>query len=187
MLKKCTKSNKFLTSVTITTLLGYNYEQQIPLADVKDYMIVSHDDDNTLISKIRDGVIKALEEATKRPFIPSVVQFLMEVNDTTVPLPRLPIIELNAITIRTGPNTFEALTTDQYEYLGDDLLFEVTGVIAINYKAGYAIDSLPHNLRLAVLAETAYRYENRGDKELSADLCATANQYIANYIVSSYL
>jgi hypothetical protein len=186
MLKKCTE-NKFLTFVKVIPLATYNYEQQIPLADVKDYLIVSHDDDNTLISKIRDSAISLLEEQTKRPFIPSAVQFIMQVNSSTVPLPRLPIIELSPINIRTEPNTFEVLANDKYEYLGNDLIFEVTGVLDINYKAGYAIGSLPENLRLAALAEIAYRYENRGDKSLPAELCGTANQYIGNSIVSSYL
>jgi len=187
MLRKCTKENKFLSCVKVIPIDPNNYEQQIPLADVKDYLIVSHDEDNTLISKIRDGVIKSLEEQTKRPFIPSDVEFVMLVNSPAVALPRLPIIELNPITIRTGANTWEVLTSDQYEYLGNDLIFEVTGTIDISYKAGYAINSLPHDLRLAALAEIAYRYENRGDKSLPSELCGTANQYISNHIVSSYL
>jgi hypothetical protein len=187
MLRKCIKENKFLSFVKVIPIDPNNYEQQIPLADVKDYLIVSHDEDNTVISKIRDAVIKNLEEQTKRPFIPSNVQFIMEVNSPTVPLPRLPLIELSPISKRTGANTWEVLTSDQYEYLGDDLILEVTGTIDINYKAGYAINSLPHDLRLAALAETAYRYENRGDKSLPAELCGTANQYISNHIVSSYL
>lgn len=186
MLKKCTRDNKFLTPVTVTADSS-TYEQQLPLTDVKDYLIVGHDDDNTLISKIRDAVCKSLEEQTKRPFIPSIVNFKMQVNNPTVPLPRLPIISISTLSMRTEPNTLTALTTDQYEYLGNDLIFEVTGIIDINYKAGYAIGLLPGNLRLAALAEIAYRYENRGDKTLSADLCATANQYILNSIVSSYI
>jgi hypothetical protein len=186
MLKKCITDNKFLTPVKVVAD-GANYEQQLPLTDVKDYLIVGHDDDNTLISKIRDAVCMLLEEQTKRPFIPSIVSFKMQVNNPTVPLPRLPIISISTLSIRTEPNTLTPLTTDQYEYLGDDLIFECTGIIDINYKAGYAIGSLPVNLRLAALAEVAYRYENRGDKNLSPDLCATANQYITNSIVSSYL
>lgn len=186
MLKKCTRDNKFLTPVKVTAD-GANYEQQLPLSEVKEYLIVTTDDDNTLISKIRDSVCNLLEEQTKRPFIPSIVSFKMEVYNPTVPLPRLPIISITTLSIRSEPNTLTPLTADQYEYLGDDLLFEVTGIIDINYKAGYAIGSLPDKLRLAALAEIAYRYENRGDKNLSPDLCATANQYISNSIVSSYL
>lgn len=186
MLKKCIRDNKFLTPVTVVAD-GTNYEQQLPLSDVKDYLIVGHDDDNTLISKIRDAAIKLIEEQVKRPYIPSIVSFKMQVNNPTVPLPRLPIISISTLSIRCEPNTWTPLTADQYEYLGNDLIFEVTGMIDIIYKAGYAIGSLPDNLRLAALAETAYRYENRGDKNLSPDLCATANQYITNSIVSSYL
>lgn len=186
MLKKCTRSNKFMTFVKVIPS-GANYEQQLPLAEVKEYLIVGHDEDNTLISKIRDAVCRSLEEATKRPFIPSTVQFLMEVNNPVVPLPRLPIISIGTNNIRTEPGTFEALATDKYEYLGDELIFEVTGIIDVNYTAGYVIGGLPDNLRLAALAEIAYRYENRGDKALPAEFCGTTTQYIANSIVSSYL
>lgn len=186
MQRKCTRDNKFLSTVNVQPG-EYTYNDQLPLDEVKEYLIVGHSDDDTLIGRIRDSVCKTIEEQSKRVILPCKVQFMMEVNNTTVAIPRLPITGKDVIMKKVGREEFEEVDADLYEWLGDELIFEVTGVMNITYEAGYDIGSLNDNLRLAILAEIAYRYENRGDKNLPAELCGTADQYIRNLIVSSYL
>lgn len=181
------RANRFLQPVKVTAFAGATTEAQIPLQAVKDYLIVTHNEDDTLIASIRDAVIDQISELTKRPLIVSSVLMLMDVGNPEIKLPRLPYIEITAVSKRVEKNSYEALTIDQYEVIASDLISEEIGILQIQYKAGYAVGQLPRSLILAVLSEVAYRYENRGDKQLSDGLCSTANQYIQNFVVSAYL
>jgi hypothetical protein len=187
MPKKCIKDNRFLSRVSATLQDLGSLATQFTLASLKDYLIVGHTDDDSLIGQIRDSVCTLIMEQTKRPLVPVTCEFLMEVNNPVVKIPRLPVDTINSVHEKVSQNTYEALPTTDYELVGDDLVLEKTGIMRINYDGGYAISSVPEPLRLAVFAEVAYRYENRGDKNLPAELCGPANQYITNYIVSSYL
>ena len=187
MVKKCIQHNRFLKSVSVSPQTGITYVDQLPLQKVKDYLIVSHDDDDAMITGLIDSVCAALSDATKRPYIPSDIVFYMEVNKADVLLPRLPIASITTVSKRTGSNTYEDLTSDQYEFLGDSLILEETGIMVVTYSGGYAIGELPNALEIAALAEIAYRYENRGDKAIAGSFCATADAYIANYIVPYYI
>jgi hypothetical protein len=188
MQKRCITDNRFLTNpsfeVIDDTLAGYLH--QLPLTDVKAYLIVEHDEDDDVITKIVKAVCEELGRLTKRPFAPCNVSFVMEVSNPVIPFPYLPLIEITSIEKRVDKDNYESLTSDSYEYIGDELIVEDTGTMRISYEAGYPVDNLPHALRLAALAEIGYRYDNRGDKSLPPGLCETANHYIQNYIVTSY-
>lgn len=187
MQKRATQDNRFIRPVTTTK--ADNYALDFSLNDVKGYLLVTHNEDDTTIQKIIEAVVSKLEQVTKRPFSYTRVTALMEVCQNPLFIPRLPVINMDYVGIKVdrGYNGYEALTTDEYEILGDELLLERLGVILFQYTAGYAPGELPSELKLAAFAEIAYRYENRGDKEISNDLCATAIKYIENYIVTSYL
>ncbi len=187
MQKKCITPNRFLQPVKVTILAPGTNEMQVPLSDLKDWLIVTHDEDDAVIATMRDSVMEEISVLSKRPLIPSTVFFIMEVNNSTIKLPRLPFINSLEISKRVDKNTYEAIAIDRYEVIGDEVIVEDRGVMQIQYEGGYAINELPQALLLAVYSEVAYRYDNRGDKKISEGLCEAANQYIQNFVVTSYL
>lgn len=180
-------TNRFLKPVT--TVKKDTYALDFSLQDVKDYLIVTHNEDDGVIQTIIDAVVSKLEQVVKRPFSYTAVNMLMEVCNATIHLPRLPIIEIDSVSIKTGKGYtgFEALTTDEYEFLGDDIILEQLGVMLVVYTAGYTPGNLPSELKNATFAEIAYRYQNRGDKTIDDGLCTTAMTYIQHLIVTSYI
>jgi uncharacterized phiE125 gp8 family phage protein len=181
--------NRFLSSVKTTRADGYDVDSILTLDQVKNYLIVTHDEDNEVINQLLNAAIEKLESYCKRPFSESVVEMFMDVRNSTILFPRLPFISLTDVSIKVdrGYTGFEQLTSDEYEYFADELIVERIGTMYIKYKAGYASGELPDAIRNAILAEVAYRYENRGDKDLNPGICATAETYIAPFVVTSYI
>jgi hypothetical protein len=161
----------------------------VTLPQVKDYLIVTHDEDDTVIQTILDAVVSRLESHCKRPFVYSEVTVFMDFIKNPLALPRLPFIQVIDLSIKVerGYTGYESLPLDDYEVFADEIILEQVGMILLKYKAGYAPGELPWGIRMAILAEVAYRYENRGDKALSPGLCETAEEYIREFIVTSYI
>lgn len=178
--------NRFMKPVESKRIVGGVLD--ISLNQVKEYLIITHNEDDAVIQRILDSVVERLEKYCKRPFTPTEITVYMDFCKNPLALPRLPIIELIdlAIKVERGYTGYEALALDDYEVFADEIILETTGIVYLKYKAGYSANELPESIKLAIYAEVAYRYENRGDKQLPADICQTAQEYLGPYIVTTY-
>lgn len=160
-------------------------ELLLPLSTIKAELVIEHSEDDGILIRLRKAVIQAFQDYTKNVFQSETpVQVLANVVNSCFRIPRIPINSITSVSIKTAPNTYEALPTDQYELIGDELVIERTGAMQIVYKAGY--EELPANLLEAVLAEIVYRYENRNDEQQTQDFAGKAEAYLTPFIYRAY-
>lgn len=159
----------------------------IPLADIKESLIVTHDDDDALIERIFKGVCDAVESKTKRLLSEGTVICTIKNYCNQILLPRIPVISITGIE-RFKDNAWVAFTDFSNTYDSSIICINNFGDFRITYQAGYNVDNLlPQGLKDVLLAETAYRYENRGDKLRQDGLCSEADKLITQYLNLSWL
>lgn len=161
----------------------------LTLAEVKEWLIVDHDQDDTKIQRLINAVTLVCQKRTKQLFGEHVVIVIAEVNRLKFYLPRLPLIDMLSITRLNTDGTFTILPTDEYRLLADDAIeFNEVGTYRIELEAGYTGENLPpDDIKIGALNEIAYRYENRGDETVKAGLTETCIQYLTPYINPHYL
>ena len=163
----------------------------ISLSEVKEWLIVGHDEDNALLTRLIKGVRQAFEKWTKHILIASDVTLIAQVNNCEFRIPRLPIRSIVSVGIRQNDGSYEALTSDDYTQLGDSIIFEKLGIIQIEYSAGYDANDLPaghplpDDIKTSIFEEIAFRYDKRG---VQGDIgfCSTAELYMTPYINMAY-
>ena len=157
----------------------------ISLGDVKEWLIVDHNEDDTLITRLMTAVRMAFEKYTKTCLIDSTVVVMVDLKNPEFKFPRLPFKEINSIDIRKSDGSFTPLSTDEYTELGDSICFETLGVVRIDYDSIWT--ALPDDIKIAMFSEIAFRYTERGDKKGQSGLCETAEAYLLPYINMSYI
>jgi len=158
----------------------------VTLADVKEWLIVEHNEDDALLTRLIKAVRIAFEKWTKMCIVDSVVVVTAEINCGEFKLPRLPFKEINSVDIRESDNSFTAMSTDDYTVLGNSILFEKKGIIRIDYNASWN-GALPDDIKIAGFSEIALRYENRGDVKGESGFSQVAETYLLPYVNMSYL
>jgi len=174
-----------IIDIKVNALEDAAFEAILPLATIKSELVINHDEDNGILTRLRKAVIVAFQEYTKNVFYPeTVVKVWANVNNSCFRIPRIPVIEITSVSLKTAPNTYEVLATDQYELIGDELLLEKTGILLVEYTAGY--EELPANLQEAILSEITYRYENRNDVQQTQEFAGKAEAYLTPFIYRAY-
>lgn len=88
-------------------------------------------------------------------------------NDNIFELPYGPVKEIASATMKSSNGCLIPMVENQDYLLSGNLyksmIINSTGDIVLVYKTGYA-NMIPHDLKLAILNEIAFRYELRGDK-----------------------
>jgi|SRR6478752_3840985 len=160
-------------------------EALLPLETIKTELVINHSEDDNILIRLRKAVIEAFQDYTKHVFQEQTdVTVLANIVNSCFRIPRIPVNAITSVSLKTAPNTYEALAADDYELIGDELLIEKTGIIQIIYKAGY--EDLPGNLLEAIIAEIVYRYENRNDVQQSQEYAGKAEAYLTPFIYRAY-
>lgn len=158
--------------------------EPLTLTEVKAHLLISFTDDDTLLTSLITQARKAIENYCKVSIVAQTVTMTADLFQEWE-LPYGPVTGIQGVATRSGtegsgPASYETVTdgwgTDGEEFLS----FDPTGATSsqifscatntpnrfkIIYTTGY--NPVPDDLALAVLNEIAYRYENRGNQDLS--------------------
>jgi len=142
--------------------------EPVNLATAKDWLRVSTEDDDTIITDLITVARKRIEAYTLRSLVAKSITLTGYV-DTAFMLPYAPISALSAVkyldgqTVDTGVNEWETLDPDEYQVIGYNdrqfrphfaAIYEITYTTTANADSGLKTD-----LKRILL----WLYENRGD------------------------
>lgn len=138
------------------------------MQEVKQWLIIDHSEDDTLLTGLITEVRTAFEGACKNHLVPSTIELLIDISaGGQFFLPRVPVTSFTKAELRQD-SAFTVLTAWQdYEYFEGIYMAKRIGVHKLTYEVGYDNDDpttkTPYNIILAMLHEIADRYRNRGD------------------------
>ena len=144
--------------------------------DTDDSTPVSFDGEDDLIEYILRASREAVEKFTRLSLIPKRLIVTLTNKAGMVLLPGAPIHEIVSLTDEDGTEIDE----DNYTIVGSRhkrLKSPLYENMVITYECGFSRDELPDALRLAILIDALYRFDNRGEKE-GVTLC-TASRIVA--------
>lgn len=150
----------------------------VELSDIKDWVRIVGDDQDTILRTIKDTVHEVFEEqfgrATKKGTYRLVFKNVLPAR-ATVELPRPPLVTLDKVEeYNVGDDTWDTVDASDYLVVDDGgetpAQVEPTGTWPANrlrfeYTAGYAAGDEPSQLDSALLELAAHHYEHRGDAE----------------------
>jgi uncharacterized phiE125 gp8 family phage protein len=154
----------------------------------KDWLIVSHNDDDALITQLLTAIRMHVEAITKLCLIPKTITLIAELYGS-MKFPRTPMETIVEVLIKEN-GAYVLLATDQYELDAGMLTSKRIGRHKIVYDAGYSATAeagpVPEDIILAMKEEIAYRYDHRGDKQRSPELQPLSKKLLASYINYAY-
>lgn len=140
--------------------------EPVTRAEVKKHCIV--DEDSTVDDDLFDDLIiqcrKRLENYCNISIVEKNIVLISDwTREQQLPMP--PIKAINDIKVKTGVATgggaeYETPNT----YSTDGGLFDMSGCYRLKITYTTGMTTVPEDLKLALLNEIAYRYENRGDQ-----------------------
>lgn len=138
----------------------------ITLQEAKDHLIVTSADDDTILTSMLAACISAIERYCGVSILQQTISLQADIW-YEFELPYGPVAAFTSAAIKTAINTYTTLVANTDYEIDNTLQFPryipfQTGRIKMVYTTGYA-DKIPGDLKLAVLNELAFRYENRGD------------------------
>lgn len=158
--------------------------EPVSLAEAKSHCLISHsEDDDYLTNILIPACREVLEDYCHISLVEKVVTATLRIEnnistrfsaayrspedqDNVIELPYGPIKEMTSVT-RVCGGLVTALTDEQdYNLTGTafkQISLNSTGAFLLIYKTGYQ-NTIPRDLKLAILNEIAYRYEKRGDE-----------------------
>lgn len=174
--------------------------EPVTLPEVKAHLIVTSTDDDTLLTALITSCRKAIEQYTNLSIVAKTIIFIADLYKEWE-LPYGPVVAITGVQTRTGtegsgPQSYTTLTSG-WNQSGEDFISfipvnntpgydstyawwpdlpfsqnQLNNRYRITYTAGYG--TVPEPLKLAILNEIAYRYENRGEATNITGICETA-------------
>lgn len=138
----------------------------VSLTEVKTHLHITDTENDTELGDMINRVTKRVEDYCNISIVEQTVILIADLKGR-MRLPFPPVVSIESISVTDGnfnPTT-EDLTVDDYSLIGhQDAMFQSSrcAIHTINYTTG--MDSVDENLKLAILEEILYRYENRGDE-----------------------
>jgi uncharacterized phiE125 gp8 family phage protein len=146
--------------------------EPVTLAIVKEWLIIDHNDDDALLTRLIPQVRAAIENKTKLSLVEREVVVTVRLHGE-FKLPYGPVRSITSVVYSPDADP-ETLTTDDYKLNGQDqkvIRINKCGMSQITYSAGYGVvvspeynNPIPEDLMNGILQEIAYRYEHRGDE-----------------------
>lgn len=164
---------------------SYVGQEPITLAEAKSHCYISHDEDDDYLANILIPACRqAVENYCHISIVEKTVTATLEIqnnirlsspsyltdeadNDNIFELPYGPVKELLSATMKTSNGCLNSMVENE-DYLLSGSLYKSmtvnsTGRFLLVYLTGYR-NAIPYDLKLAILNEIAFRYEQRGDK-----------------------
>lgn len=174
--------------------------EPVLLAEAKAWMIIDHTDDDALITRLISQARAQIESKTHISVIERVVVVTVDLV-REFKLPHGPTRSIDEVIFRKGTNADgtpdnETLTIEEYTTDGVDFkVFKSNkcGRHKITCTTGFGTDGedwdcpVPEDLKNAVLAQTAFLYENRGDKNSAGKFSDLAMEFIKPYIQQAHI
>lgn len=134
-------------------------EEPITLAEVKEYMRVDYDDDDTVITRLITFAREWAEKHAAITIVPRmVVAWLESVN--RIELPYGPVTD--AIADISVENS-DGVTITGTRFIGNEYPRLLgNGLFTVSYNAGFT--EVPEGLKIAMCAKVLSQFENRGDE-----------------------
>jgi len=132
--------------------------------EVKDFIRVDYNTDDTIIDMLISGAYGAFEAFTSRSLREYQIEAVWEQFGASVDLPYAPVISVTTVNYRFEDGTNNDVTS-VWEQVGDKIRVLKPEQVAygnrlvVNYSTGY--DVLPGNLKLGLLKWIASNYEDR--------------------------
>lgn len=144
--------------------------EPLTLEEVKRHLNMQFDttegyefnDDNTLLNGLITSCRKRIEKYTGVSCVPKTIRAILNNGKGDSELPYGPVNTITTVKDADGDD----IDSDDYKVQGISfkrLKYPCSSYVDITYTAGYS--SLPEDLKLALLEEIAFRYENRGTTE----------------------
>ncbi len=152
--------------------------EPVTLEEVKSHLKITFTDEDTYLSMLIALCRRSLEEYTCTSMVQKTVTIFGSFSED-LQLPYAPIGDLTSVHLWDG-EAYETADTDDYQLHGEKnkyLCFNTCGKYKIVYAAGPAsADLVPGNMKLALLNEIAFRYENHGDESGLIGVCDAARK-----------
>lgn len=156
----------------------------LSLDEVKAFIHVAFDDDDSLITRLINECTAAIESfcniSISMQTITLLGDFLCETE-----LPHGPLESFTSVEVRDWDGNYtDAEIVDDYVIDGDTgeyarYIPRRYGRQRLVYDTG--MDPIPDNLKLAIKNEIQYRYEFRGDQPTGDGLCAAAEKLASKF------
>lgn len=161
--------------------------EPVTLAQVKAHLIITFTDDDTKLTELITQCRKAIENFCHISIVRQTITAVLYY-DCPQQLPYPPVTDIYSVQTSvpnpgSGPVGYETATSG-WEFDGSE--FSGFGVRnRIVYGAGYT--TVPDQLKLAILNEITFRYENRGNNVISDGLCEAARILAVPYKVMLWI
>lgn len=128
------------------------------LAECKAHLNIDFSDDDAMLTKMIKSCRLALEAYTGVSIVSKEITALLQNGKGGIELPYGPIAE-DSVTAVDSYGNEASVVLKGFNYQKLDY---PRGEVTVTYETGF--DSVPEDLKLAILHEIAYRYENRGEE-----------------------
>jgi uncharacterized phiE125 gp8 family phage protein len=143
--------------------------EPVTRAEVKTHCKIDTTDEDTYIDTLITQVRRRIENLCGISIVSKTVILTTDFTQEDY-LPYGPVSAITEVKLRVDTNTdgtpdYDTLVDDDYTTDGEDYLLFNSSYIGrhkITYTAGYT--TVPDDLKLAILNECAFRFQNRGDQ-----------------------
>lgn len=159
--------------------------EPLTLPEAKEWCIVSHTNDDALITRLIRVARMQVEKKTGLSLVERNIVLTVEMH-APFKLPHGPVRTLTSIERRDGYNDddpdWTVLTDEDYLFDGtfDRLSLPRCGTYRITYVAGFT--EVEQDLKDAIAAQVAFLYENRGDRNSAGSFSDIALKLLAGHI-----
>jgi uncharacterized phiE125 gp8 family phage protein len=137
------------------------------LGEVKNYLRISHDYDDGLLSGLLDAAIESVELFTGVSL--NIRSFMAKIQSvsSSIPLKHIPVLDIDSVILKKNGQDID-ITADfgvvlnggaqvaiDEKYVGEDL--------EVQYQAGYREDLVPRAIKHGILMHVSDMYENSVD------------------------
>lgn len=143
--------------------------EPVSLADVKLFLRIEHDAEDSLLSTLLQAAREAAESFLSVSFLEQTWQYTIEHHqDSWLNLPMSPVLAVAEIAMRDDASAWVVQSSSAYALIGDriklspELTFQ--SALRVHYTAGMASDAanIPATIKHALLEHVTKLYETRG-------------------------
>lgn len=138
--------------------------EPVTIAEVKAHLRITITDDDTELTKFITRIRLRVEDFCNISIVTKTIVLIADLRGM-MRLPYGPVQSLQTVAVTPPFGTSENLTASDYSLIGtQDAQFQSCrcSIHTINYTVG--MTTVPENLKLAILEEIAYHYENKGEE-----------------------